>query len=141
MAKTKPAFLAMAVVALALAGCRQPTPVLTIESLPYQAEAGASAQQPTLSEYERAIIRAGSNRGWTFSRLETGHLEGRILVRGKHTAVVDVFFDDETFSILYKDSSNLEYNEAAATIHPNYNSWVRNLEQDIQAEVQRLRFS
>lgn len=135
-----PRLFFVALAALTLAGCRQPAPILTIDSLPYHSVTSASVgRQPTLDQYEGAIIRAGAKRGWTFSRMGRGHLEGRLLVRGKHTAVVNVYFNSETFSIIYKDSSNLEYNEAERTIHPNYNSWVRNLEQDIQVEVQLLR--
>ncbi len=124
--------------ALALAGCRS-APLLDIKGAPYGAAAGYNTL--SLREYEQAIIRAGSNRGWVFERLGPGHLEASINVRGKHYAMVDVYFDTVEFSIIHKASRNLKYDPAQGTIHPNYNAWVQNLESDIRAEVQRSRAS
>lgn len=130
------ALMLIAAAPLALAGCAKAALVQDIESRPY----GGEAYTPlALSDYERAIVRAGAERGWQFRRLGTGHLEGRILVRGKHLAVVDVNFTREVFSIRYRDSENLEYDPATGAIHGNYNKWVTTLSEDIQAEVRRLR--
>ncbi len=101
----------------------------------------ATDSQRTLSQYETAIIRAGADRGWVFQRIAPGHLEGTIDVRDRHRATVDIYFDTEEFSIIYKDSDNLNYDAAGNTIHRNYNNWVNNLEQDIVREVQLDRVS
>ncbi len=122
--------------ALGLAGCRT-TALLDIKGAPY----GASTSYKALSlgDYERAIIRAGAERGWVFNRIRPGHLEASITVRGKHYALVDVYYDTVEFSLIHKASRNLNYDPVQGVIHPNYNNWIRNLEEDIRAEVQRMR--
>ncbi|MEL6476510.1 MAG: hypothetical protein AAFR17_04220 [Pseudomonadota bacterium] len=121
---------------LVLAGCRTAA-VRNVQDQPFAA--AASSRAPALGTVEKAIIRAGANRGWVFNREAPGHLIGNINVRGKHFAEIDVFFDREQFSILHKSSRNLNYDPAANVIHPNYNSWVTLLEQDVQKEIQLAR--
>lgn len=122
--------------ALTLTACNTTT-LQNVNSASYGV--ASTAQQLSLSQYETAIIRAGAERGWVFRRVGPGHLEGTIDVRNKHSATVDIFFDTQEFSIVYKDSDNLKYDAAARTIHRNYNSWVSNLERDIRREVQLER--
>ena len=94
-----------------------------------------------MEDYKNAIIRGGSRRGWTFEDRGPGHLEGNIAVRGKHFASVDIMFDTKRYSIAHKSSQNLNYNASRGEIHPNYNSWVRLLEQEIQAEIAQAKAS
>ncbi|MEX0759016.1 MAG: hypothetical protein WD100_05505 [Tistlia sp.] len=129
----------MLAAAFALAGCRATVPVKNVDGAVYGPITASPGTQLTLDDYERAIIRAGSERNWIFERAGPGHLVGTNNVRGKHTAVVDVTFDTESFSIDYKDSSNLKWDSSKRTIHPNYNAWVDLLKADIQAEIQRMR--
>lgn len=128
--------LAVAAV-LALAGCRS-APLHNPTGVAFAEPAVAGTPRLTLEDYENAIIRAGANRGWSFEEEAPGHLIGNVAVRGKHFATVDVLFDTEQFSIEHRDSRNLNYNPATGQIHPNYNSWVGNLQQDIQAEIVRM---
>jgi hypothetical protein len=124
------------VAALAVAGCRAET-VYNPTDIAY-APAATQTRALTETDYKNAIIRAGTKRGWTFEDAGPGHLVGNIVVRGKHFATVDVFYGTQSFTIDYKDSRNLDYNAATNQIHPNYNSWVSNLQRDIQAEVTRM---
>ena len=125
---------------LVLGGCRS-SPVQNIQNAQFGSPTYASSSNLTLDDYERAIIRAGAQRGWTFERVEPGHLIGTVVVRGRHTAVVDVTFTTESYSITYNSSRNLNHDSATGEIHSNYNSWVENLRGDIQREVQTLRAS
>ncbi len=125
---------------LALAGCRV-APIENISDAPYGVSAATNPAQLTMADYEKAIIRAGTKRNWIFERVDTGHLVGTNDVRGKHKAVVDVKFTNETFSITFKSAQNLNHDASRGEIHPNYNHWVRNLRKDIQAEVQAARAS
>lgn len=127
------------VAALAVAGCRAET-VYNPTDIAY-APAATQTRALTQTDYKNAIIRAGTRRGWTFEDAGPGHLIGNVVVRGKHYATVDVFYDTESFTIDYKDSRNLDYDPANNQIHPNYNAWVNNLQQDIQAEVTRMETS
>jgi hypothetical protein len=129
----------LVVAAVAVAGCRAET-VYNPTDVAY-APAATQTRALSRNDYKNAIIRAGTQRGWTFQDAGPGHLVGNIAVRGKHFATVDVFYDTEEFTINYKDSRNLEYDPATGKIHSNYNSWVTNLQQEIQAEVTRLETS
>ena len=137
-----PRFLTIGLIAatLALTGCRT-TALRNIQDEPFAASAVANPAPLTLGKIERSIVRVGANRGWTFERIGPGHLIGKVNVRGKHFAEVDVFFDRERFSILHKSSRNLNYDAATNVIHPNYNAWIGNLEKDIQKEIQLARAS
>ena len=128
------------VAAVAIAGCRMGEPVYNATDVAYS-PAATVTRSLDRTEYKNAIIRAGTQRGWTFQDAGPGHLIGNLAVRGKHFATVDVFYDTDSFTINYRDSRNLEYDPATRQIHPNYNSWVQNLQQEIQAEVTRLQTS
>jgi hypothetical protein len=51
-------------------------------------------------------------------------------------AMVNVKYDTKTYSITYKDSSNLDY--TGDSIHKNYNGWVTNLDHGIQSQLKNL---
>lgn len=126
--------------ALVIAGCRA-APIYNAEDVAFASPPAATPRTFTLDDYKNAIIRAGAKRGWTFEEVEPGHLIGNVAVRNKHFATVDVIYDTNDFSILYKDSRNLNYNASRKEIHPNYNSWVSNLQKDIQAEIAAMKAS
>lgn len=128
--------LLLVVAAVAVAGCRAET-VYNPTDIAY-APAATTTRALTRTDYKNAIIRAGVQRGWTFEDAGPGHLLGNLAVRGKHFATVDVYYDTDSFTINYRDSRNLNYDPATRQIHPNYNTWVNNLQQDIQTEVTRL---
>lgn len=127
----------MLVAVLAMAGCRT-APVYNAENVAF-APAASSTRSLSLRDVQNAIIRAGATRGWTFEEQAAGHLVGKVTVRGKHYAEVDVLFDQNTFSINYRNSRNLNYSAENRAIHPNYNSWVNLLQQSIQTEVTTLK--
>lgn len=135
---TTPRFITVLAIcaALAVAGCRA-TPLQNVVDASYGAT--ASARALSLGDYRKAIIRAGAKRKWVFTDVAPGHLVGNVNVRGKHQATVDVFFDTEQFSIRHQSSRNLNFNAENQTIHPNFNTWLRNLETDIRTEIQILR--
>lgn len=122
---------------IVVAGCRV-APLYTATDVSF-ASAATNTSPLTLNDYKKAIIRAGANRGWSFTEEGRGHLLGSLNVRNKHFAEVDVTFDATAFSLAYKSSRNLNYNAGENAIHPNYNNWVKNLQKDIQAEVIKLK--
>ena len=128
------------IAALALAGCRA-APLYSPSDIAFAEPPTTVTKVLTMEDYKNAIIRGGSKRGWTFQEEEPGHLIGNVAVRNKHFATVDVFFDTESFSISYKSSQNLNYNAGRGEIHPNYNSWVQNLQGEIQAEITQMKAS
>ena len=88
-------------------------------------------------QVENAIKRAGGGLGWQIKRAEAdepGHLIGRLPIRS-HVAVVDIKHNTQTFSITYKDSTNLDYDPKKGEIHSNYNGWIQNLREAIVREA------
>jgi hypothetical protein len=75
-----------------------------------------------------AIIDGCSVRNWVAEEIEPGHMQCTVQVR-KHTAKVDIRYNTENYSITYADSVELKYKDGK--IHRNYNSWVMNLNGDI----------
>ena len=129
------------VVALALVGCRPSVPVTDLSNIQYSTVGYQSGKVLTLDDYERAIVRAGSNRGWQFTTISPGLLEGKLDVRGRHFATIEIPFTTESYSIKYKASEGLNYDASTNQIHPNYNNWITHLDGDIKSEIQRLRAS
>ena len=51
---------------------------------------------------------------------------------------MDISHDRDQVSITYKDSTNLNYDADSGIIHPNYNSWVKNLQKAIFIQVSAI---
>lgn len=111
------------------------------------------AQAATLSDTPRAefgcelsmkkvslgITLALITRGWNVTKKESdGTMVAQIIVRGKHTLVVDIAYNEKSFDITYKSSDNLNYKDkgdGTATIHRNANKWMRKIHQDIAKQL------
>jgi hypothetical protein len=89
----------------------------------------------TMDQAQRAIEAAGAELGWDMTPQRPGEIRGVLNLRS-HQAVVDITYDRNTYSIRYLDSKDLNYN--GTNIHPNYNSWIQNLERQIRAEAARV---
>jgi len=97
-------------------------PVQNVENAPVPAGLDLTAVR-------NAIIDGCSVRSWVAQEVEDGMLQCTVQVRS-HTAVVDISYSTENYSITYAHSVNLKYEDGE--IHRNYNSWVQNLNGDIQ---------
>jgi hypothetical protein len=91
----------------------------------------------TMGDVGKAIQRAGVALGWQMQQAGPGHMIGTLHLRD-HVAVVDITYDTKSYSINYKDSSNLQYNAEKREIHKNYNGWVQNLENGIRMQLLHL---
>ncbi len=96
-------------------------PVENIENAPVPA--GLDMQT-----IRNAIIDGCSTRNWVAQEIEDGYLQCTLQLRS-HTAVVDINYTTEHYSITYANSVDLKYKDGK--IHRNYNSWVQNLNGDI----------
>lgn len=123
--------LAVAVVTLALAGCPQQAVVYNVEN----AAVVANVNNVSADTVRKAIIRAGSGLGWSITDVEPGLLSGTLHLRS-HVAKVDIPYSDKSYSIIYKDSTNLRYD--GTKIHSNYNGWIQNLEKAIRVQLTTL---
>lgn len=130
-----PRFYALAfllVFLVAATGCRRTTAVHDVMNAPI-----TSAHHLKADAVKKAILMAGNKRGWIMKPMAQGHILATLNVR-THQAVVDITYTDTSYSIHYKDSSNLYYDAGKKKIHRNYNGWIKNLDQQIQIELNSL---
>ena len=78
-------------------------PILNVEQRPIP----VSAQPLTLDQIEALIIAAGQQRNWLFTRQSAGHLIATQAMP-RHSAVVDIRFDQKAYTITHKSSVNLK---------------------------------
>lgn len=127
--KTNILVIAATSLLIILAGCRA-NPVFNIENAPIEMSTKHSSK-----DIKKAIIRAGASLGWQMKSKKSGHIVGTLFLR-KHVAVVDIKYTKKDYSITYKSSQNLNYD--GVNIHKNYNSWVQNLNRQIQAQLSTI---
>jgi len=125
----KLAFIAMITLTLALIGCRT-APVYNVTEAPVDVSSSATAK-----DVKKAIMVAGAGLGWQMKEVEPGHIVGSLFLR-KHSAVVDIPYSTSSYSIIYKDSTELNYD--GTNIHNNYNGWIQNLDRAIKASLSAL---
>ncbi len=123
-------FLTMALCAsmLFVAGCKR-APVYNVMNAPI---ADTTSTKLSTDSIEKAIVSAGAGLGWKIHKVQEGIMEGVLDIR-VHRAVINIAYDSETYSISYKDSTNLKYD--GTKIHRNYNNWIHNLDRAIQAQL------
>lgn len=124
--------LLLAAAFVAFAGCGTTQPIYNVEKSPIILPPGKTVN---MQQVTTAIMRAGAGLGWTMQPEGPGKISGRIALR-QHMAVIDVTHDTKSYSITYRDSSNLEAKDGM--IHRNYNGWVQNLDKRIRSELTAL---
>ena len=100
---------------------------------PIDVPAGASADN-----LRKDVHKALVDEGFSARDIAPGHAEGKRVKSGFHGpyfAVVDVYFDNKTIRISYKDSENLNYDPRNHTIYSTYNKWVRNIERRLRRNL------
>ena len=112
-----------------LAGCAA-VPVHNVENAPVN----TSNTNYDLSDVTKAIQRAGTGLGWQMKEVTPGHIVATLALR-THVAIVDITYSLDDYSINYKDSTNLHYDAGKNTIHKNYNGWIQNLTNAINAQL------
>jgi len=121
--------LLLGVAAAGLAGCRT-APVMDVVDAPVIEPAGGP--KLTADQVKLAIQRAGATLGWQIKEVQPFLLEGTLHLR-THMAKVNIPYSAERYSIVYKDSQNLQYD--GKNIHSNYNGWVQNLDKAIKVQM------
>lgn len=110
-----------------LGGCRT-APIMNVPST------AVPSSKATEESVQKAIMSAGYGLGWNMKVVRPGLIEGTLLLR-RHRAVVEIPYSARSYSIRYKDSSELNYNAANHTIHSNYNGWIKNLDNAIRGHL------
>lgn len=127
----KRSLLALPLVAMfVMIGCVAPLKNITESAITTGSEKSA-----TIKVLGEAVVRAGGSLGWRMQRIKPGHIVGTLFLRS-HMAAVDITFNEDTYSIMYKNSSNLNYD--GEKIHQNYNGWIKRLDDAINREFSML---
>ena len=85
----------------------------------------------TVEQVRRAITTAATELKWIPRADGQGKIEAKLNVR-QHELVVVITFTKDSYTITYKDSKKLNYNAKRNTIHTQYATWVKNLDNRIQ---------
>jgi len=120
------------IVAVSMCGCTS-HPVMNLQGYSVPSLEDGSLQ--SAEAVQNAIITACKVRGWTPKVVNEGLIQAEIDIRAKHRAVVEIPFTSTEYSIIYKDSEGMEYEQKSGKIHRNYNRWVTMLSQTIQREL------
>jgi hypothetical protein len=131
MKRMQPVLLFLCVALVLVTGCRGGGAIYNIKDAPINTASGST---PSLEDVQKAIITAGTGLNWSMAVVKPGHIVGTLNVRS-HQAVVDITYNSKTYSITYKDSTNLKYNADKQTIHENYRSWIQNLDNNIRGRL------
>lgn len=107
-----------------LAGCTTATP-LTITN--------ASVSAKKSSQVRKAIFLAGASRGWSMKDVDSSTIQGIYNKAGKHTAVVDISYSKDSYTITPNKQSSLMF--ANGQVDKHLNRWIRNLDQSIQKQL------
>src|SRR5690242_16830731 len=118
-------------VLVAVIGYRGGGQIYQVKDAPIQT---ATGKEPSLEDVQKGIIAAGVGLGWQMQVAKPGEIIGTLNVRS-HQAVVSIPYTTKQYSILYKDSNNLKYAEAAQTIHENYAGWIQRLDGAIRSRL------
>jgi hypothetical protein len=115
-------YLLIAILSMCHSAALAAKPIENLIDIPVPSNIDGS--MPSLEEIKSASIRGCKDKRWTPVVDEGGDIACSILVRSRHFAEVEITYTETSYSIIYKDSRELDYNEEKQRIHRNYNKWV-----------------
>ena len=93
-----------------------------------------------IEQVSKAIkMGIASRTGWAVTKEDSGQIEATLNVR-QHMLKVSIPYSTTSIGMKYVDSHNLDYGEkkGVKVIHPKWVGWTRNLQSDIQRQLQML---
>ncbi|MDR3049971.1 MAG: hypothetical protein LBV16_09120 [Elusimicrobiota bacterium] len=93
-----------------------------------------------VSIVRKALLEACAQRKWEASEIHDGQIEA-VLKSSKYSLTVSIVYNNNGYSISYKDSDGLRYNEQKNVIHSSYIRWLENLIRDANANINAMRNS
>ncbi|WKD49946.1 hypothetical protein [Microbulbifer spongiae] len=125
--------LFLSLVAVTLGACTS-YPLLNIQDRIVPSRIDGSSQ--TRDSVKQSIIAGCIVKGWSCQEVSPGQILASIDIR-KHHAEANINYDNDSYSITYKDSKMLDYDGQRKTIHRSYNRWINNLNSAIIKEMSR----
>ena len=124
--------IACAVILAAPAAAYAATPIENLIDMPIPMKADGTER--TLEEVRKGISIGCKERGWSPAVVAEQTMRASILVRGKHYVEVEIPYTTTSYSIIYRSSRGMDYNEEKQKIHRKYNGWVGKLANTIQKQ-------
>jgi hypothetical protein len=121
--------VAICAIGLAVSACQRTEPIYNVENRP---AAVPTSTSPSFEIIGDAIVRAAAATGWTLEAIGPDRYRGTIGWH-THTAVVNITYTDQSYSIVLDQSQNLL--EGDGQIHRNYNRRVAQLEAEIDRQL------
>jgi hypothetical protein len=134
MKRMAAAIVVASLVVITMIGCRAGGQVYEVKDAPVQT---ASGKEPTLEQIQKAIIDAGIKQTWIMTPVKLGEMLGEYNIQS-HQIHVTIPYTTKSYSILYKDSSNLRYDPVKRTIHINYQKWIERLDNEIKTRLSAI---
>ncbi len=148
-------FIVLALAAGPAFAQRLPVPLVNHPDVPVATSSGKSVQ---VEQVKEAIQSAAKAKGWALAYELSGKMLATLVVRNKHTVVVEVAYSADRYSLMYRDSVNMKYaahaqsdgrinsantgyirsNYDGPVIHPFYNSWVQEFKDAIRVALLKL---
>ena len=112
---------------------RSPVPIFDFKD---QAILTTGGRTMTNALVRDAVIRAANSLGWALAPDGEQKFVGTLVVRSKHTVVVDISYSPDRYSVVYKSSIDMKYDikNGVPVIHPYYNDWAKKLVDAIRVE-------
>lgn len=120
---------------LAAVQARENDPITNYLDMPVKARGGKPLSQ---AEVRDAIVAGASARQWKVNYVGAGLLVAQRNIAGRHLVEVDIRYGPQQYSVIYRNSINMNYRASDASIHPNYNRWARDLVDGINFAIYRL---
>lgn len=129
-------FILGAVLSLNAAG-RTSVPIVNYDNVAIATSSGKPLQAVQVGQ---AIQAAAGAKNWTIATQSDGNLLATLVVRNKHTIVVEIAYAADKYSLKYKSSVDMNYaaRDGQPVIHPFYNRWVQELKDSIDAALIKL---
>jgi hypothetical protein len=136
MRRTLLAFMLLGLIA-GPAAARDTVPLVASISEPVQRTDGTVLNEARVMQ---AIFNAAGQHRWSLGSAVSGQVTATLVIRNKHTLVVDIQYSRQAITVRYRSSHNLKYwmRGNVPYIHPVYNEQARALMDAILGELQRV---
>jgi hypothetical protein len=105
---------------------------LTACTVPLQQTHNTEIHASSLSVVKDSIIKAGQGRGWIMNAAPKNVINGKLINRD-HEVEIRITYATNNYQIDYVSSKNMK--AGAGKIHRKYETWLRNLDLDIQKQL------
>lgn len=114
---------------------RLPVPIIDFKNVPVS----ASVTKPvTADDVRKAFLRAAAVQHWVLTPVSEGVMEAQFVKNNKHTVVATVTYSADSYSVQYKSSIDMKYEENAFKSRPLEQAAQKQKEQFVADPLTRF---